>query len=73
MATKLEELVEIEGFEKDTLAFLQAFSHDSVCPAICMNPGCSYTSELEPDQTEGWCEECDTGSMKSGFVLAGVI
>ena len=26
---------------------------DSVCRAICMTEGCDYTTEMEPDQTEG--------------------
>jgi hypothetical protein len=38
-----------------------------------MNPDCSYTEDLEPDQEEGWCPECKTNTMKSGLVLARVI
>jgi hypothetical protein len=69
---KLEELVESEGFAsiEDLLA---ATITDSVSPAICMNDGCSYTAEMEPDQDRGWCEECSTNSMKSALVLAGII
>jgi hypothetical protein len=38
-----------------------------------MNPDCGYTSEVEPDQQEGWCEECEVRSVRSGIVLAGLI
>lgn len=69
---KLAKLIEIEGFADD-LALIQAALTDSVCPAICMNPDCSNTEEMEPDQTRGWCSECNSNTMKSGLVLAGVI
>ena len=69
---KLQKLLEIEGY--DSLEeLLEAVFSDSVSPAICMNEGCNYTSEMEPDQTEGWCEECQTNSMKAAPVLAGLI
>ena len=71
-AAKLRTLMEIEGLD-DELALAEATAMDSVCPAICMNEGCDYTSEMEPDQTQGFCEECRTGSMKSALVLMGFI
>lgn len=70
--TKLKKLVELEGYDSD-LDLLEAAVADSVCPAICMNDGCDYTTGTEPDQDRGWCEECGTNSMKSALVLAGVI
>jgi hypothetical protein len=69
---KLKKLLEVGGFTDD-LAFMQAALSDAVCLAICMNPDCSYTEGLEPDQKRGWCPECHTNSMKSGLILAGVI
>ena len=69
---KLAKLQEIEGF--DTLeAMMEAATFDSVSPAICMNEDCDYACEMEPDQREGWCDECRTNSMKSVLVLAGLI
>ena len=70
--TKLQKLLEIEGYTNRT-ELLTANIIDSVCPAICMNEGCNYVCEMEPDQDRGWCEECHTNSMKSALVLAGVI
>ena len=69
---KLQKLIEIGGFADD-LALIQASLLDSVCLAICMNPDCSYSEELEPDQRCGWCPECKTNSVKSGLILAGII
>jgi hypothetical protein len=69
---KLAKLIEIEGYESvETL--LQAVIGDSVSPAICMNDGCNYTCEMEPDQRRGWCDECRTNTMKAAPVLAGII
>ena len=70
--TKLQKLMEIEGYTNIT-EFLAAVITDSVCPAICTNEGCDYTCEMEPDQEQGWCDECHTGSMKSALVLARLI
>lgn len=52
---------------------LEEYGVASVVPGICMNPGCDYTADCEPDQREGWCGECDTPSVKSLLVLHEVI
>jgi hypothetical protein len=71
-AQKLMKLCEAEGFDKldDLLAFAMA---DSVCPAICMTEGCDHTAEMEPDQTEGYCEACGGNTVTSVLILAGLI
>jgi hypothetical protein len=69
---KFKKLVELEGYD-DPVELLADATGDSVCPAICMNGGCDFTTELEPDQDRGWCPECQTNSMKSALVLAGLI
>jgi hypothetical protein len=69
-AVRLLELCETEGFE--TVGDLLAASfHDSVCPAICME--CGATARLEPDQCQGYCEQCRKNCVVSGLVLAGLI
>jgi hypothetical protein len=70
--TKLQKLLEIKGYTNVT-ELLAACITDSVSPAICCNPDCNYTAKMEPDQDRGFCEECQTNSMKSALVLAGVI
>ena len=69
---KLATLCTIEGYDTPD-QLLEAAALDSVSPAICMNEGCSYTCEMEPDQDRGWCEECQKQSMKSALVIMGVI
>jgi hypothetical protein len=72
---KLRKLAEIEGFESVT-ALIEANCIDSVVPAICCNPDdpeCDYTEGMEPDQRQGWCPECNKGTLKSCLILAGVI
>ena len=72
MSAKLDELVDAESFDSlDNL--LLAVISDSVSPGICMNPGCRYTTEVEPDQSQGYCEICGTRTVKSALVLAGII
>ena len=68
---KLERLAEEYGMSSEELVL--EYGTDEVVPGICMNEGCDFTAEYEPDQREGWCEECDTGSVRSALVLAGYI
>ena len=44
-----------------------------IVPGICTTEGCDYTVGVEPDCVEGWCEACDTPSVQSCLILAGVI
>jgi predicted Zn-ribbon and HTH transcriptional regulator len=69
---KLQKLIKIGGFV-DELTRISESLLDAVCPAICMNPDCSYTEDLEPDQEHGWCPECKANTMQSGLVRAGII
>jgi hypothetical protein len=71
-ATKLMKLCEAEGFDSlDDLLVIAVV--DSVCPAICMTEGCDHTTEMEPDQTEGYCDACGGNTVISVLVLAGLI
>jgi len=69
---KLMKLCEMEGFRTlDQL--LRHVGTDSVCPAICMTEGCDHTTEMEPDQDQGYCEACGGNTVTSVLVLAGLI
>ena len=54
--SKLDALIESEGYSSVT-ELLEAVITGSVCPAICMNDGCSYTphrsGNAEEDDEEG--------------------
>jgi len=69
---KLDTLAEIEGFE-DVMDMLGDATIDSVAPGICTNDDCNYTTQVEPDCRNGWCEDCQTNSVASCLVLAGII
>jgi hypothetical protein len=69
---KLAKLIEIEGYDSPD-QLLEAVFSDAVSPAICMNDGCDFTCDMEPDQDRGYCEECHSNTMKAAPVLAGVI
>ena len=72
MPTKAETLATDWGYSspEDCAA---DYMFEGVNPAICMNKGCDYSTEMEPDQDQGWCESCGTNTLKSISVLLGVI
>ena len=49
---KLAKLLEIEGYD-DITEPAEAIFSDSVSPAICINEGCTFTCDMEPDQDRG--------------------
>lgn len=61
-----------EGF-KTPEELIASVAMDSVAPGICMNDGCDYITEVEPNQSEGYCENCDSCTVTSALVLAGAI
>jgi hypothetical protein len=69
---KIQKLAELQGFKTIDAMFDAAVS-DTVCPGICINPGCDYTTDVEPDQRKGYCEICGTQTVTSCLVLAGLI
>jgi len=68
----MQTLVELEGFD-DELDMLEEASIDNVVPGICMNEDCDYTMNVEPDSDSGWCEECESNTVTSCLMLAGII
>ena len=70
--SKLATLAEDWGFS-EVMDMFEAATFDSVSPGICMNNGCSYSTEVEPDQDRGWCEECGPNSVRSALICGGLI
>jgi len=68
---KLATLVSIEGTTVEEM--IEETTFDSVTYGICVNRGCDFTCQVEPDQSEGYCENCNTNTVKSSLVLAGII
>ena len=69
---KLATLVESEGYDSD-IECAENCMMSGTCPGICMNDGCEATYDYEPDCSHGWCAECETNSVKSLFILMGII
>lgn len=68
---KLEQLAALESM--GTMKLLEESIFDSLVRGICNNAGCDYTTEVEPDCATGYCEVCQTNTVRSCLVLAGVI
>lgn len=63
-----------EIIEKTIFGMLNEATYDSVSKGICMNPGCNYTTDnIEPDGSNGYCENCGTNTVQSCLVIAGLI
>ncbi len=69
---KLMKLWDAAGFKNFDDLLALSITH-SVCPAICMTEGCDYTTEMESDQREGYCEACGGNTVVSALILAGAI
>lgn len=69
---KLVKLAAIEGYDM-VEDLIDDNAMDSVVPGICMNDECDYTTGVEPDSTEGWCECCEDNTVRSCLSLAGII
>ena len=65
---KLDTLIDIEGFT-DIDEMMHEVLNSSVNPGICMNKNCNYTTIVEPDCATGYCEMCDTNTVKSATEL----
>lgn len=68
---KLVKLEAITGMGSMELA--RDATMESIAEGICMNPGCDYTDQVEPDCDSGWCEECSTPTVSSVLVLMDLI
>ncbi len=72
MSELLEQLAQDWGYETvDDL--IGAYVHDSVVPGMCVRDGCGYSTDVEPDQTRGYCEICEANTVQSCLVLYGII
>ena len=71
MSDKLQQLSEIEGI--GIIEMIEEATNDSVAWGICTNSGCEYTTQVEPDCANGYCEECATQTVQSCLMLAEMI
>lgn len=69
---KAQELTAIEGYDCPE-EMMEEYFMDSVCPGICTNEDCEYTTTVEHDCSEGYCYFCGTQTVCSIFDLMGII
>jgi len=72
MKTKLEILTEDWGYDSPE-DMVEDYMFDGTMPAICQNTHCNYSTDMEPDQDQGWCENCETNTLHSASVMMGII
>lgn len=46
---------------------------DVVVPGICVNDKCNNIIDVEPDQKQGFCENCKTNTIKSVLIIADLL
>ncbi len=65
---KMNRLIQIEtGYDNiNDLTENDYSSASNMDKGICMNKFCDYTTTIEQDNDEGYCEECETNTVK-GF------
>ena len=69
MTYGLQELLDAYGL---TLEQITEEGIDSgCCASICTE--CGATQYMEPDQDQGWCDDCKKNTIKSALILAGMI
>ena len=64
-------LKELENKSGSLETITEESMYNGLCPSICTE--CGAIMNMEPDQDRGWCEECQSNTVKSALVLAGMI
>lgn len=66
---KLVKLAKEYGY-RDVYAMIEKSAIDSLVPGICMEYGCDYSTDVEPDARENWCDGCGRNTVKSCLEIA---
>ncbi len=69
---KVQKLAADSGFST-VEEMLESALCDGVCPAICMEEFCEYSTDLEPDAENCPCEECGEHTVSSALIIMGFI
>jgi hypothetical protein len=69
--SKLDQLARESGMS--VMEFIDAYALESMSPGICMNSDCDYATEVGLGERAGYCPSCQTATIRSGIVLAGLI
>lgn len=69
---KLGQLLKAEGYASIE-ALYPVVLGDVVSPANCVDPNYDYICKMEPDQEEGYCDECHRNTVAGARILADLI
>lgn len=69
---KLNQLANSWGYDNPE-DMMMDYIFDSSHPAICMNKDCVCSTEMEPDQDRGWCDDCEANTLVSAGILMGIV
>jgi len=61
---KLQTLAENEGYD-ESMQLVEENVVSSAPAGICVVDGCEYSTNVEPDQRQGYCESCGTNTVVS--------
>ena len=64
LAAKALQIAQDEGFDS-SLEYAEENIYDSVSMGICLRPDCNFTTEVEPDCHDGFCDLCGSSSVTS--------
>ncbi len=68
MCNKAQTLANDFGYATP-LDLIDDYMFEGIMPAICTNDDCDYSTDMEPDQDQGWCEHCCTNTVVSMEIL----
>ncbi len=61
---KIQLLMDNDGYD-DESEYMTSLICESVNSGICSNDNCDYITTVEPDCSDGYCEECNTNTVRS--------
>lgn len=70
--SKAQQLARDFGYATE-LQLVEENMFSSVVPGICMMSDCDYTTDVEPDQDQGWCECCNMNSVQSILIITNLV
>jgi len=65
LAYGLKRICDAEGLPIEDL--ITELMSDSISPGVCRE--CGYVTEIEQDNENGYCEECDTNTVVAATML----
>jgi rubrerythrin len=72
MLTKTELISKIEEEYGDTMELVQSAAYDGECVGICRECG-TTVDNIEPDSTNGYCENCESNNVISILILYRIL